>query len=501
MNWRLESWGETGPLSVRMGLHTCEAGAARRRLLRQRREQSCPPDGRGPWWTGRGLTGHAELARATPTGSSSISGTTGSPISHAHRALFQLVVSGTPSEFPPLRSLDSLPGNLPLQLTSFVGREREVKSTLALLDDHRIVTLTGIGGVGKTRLAVQVAAEVLPEFRHGAWIVELAQVREPGAVVEAVAAVFGLKPRPGDAPGGSLVDALRGKALLLVVDNCEHVLAPAATLIRELAQECPGVKMLATSREALGVSGEQVIGVMSLAVPSAADSAAVMTSDAGRLFVERAGAVSVEFQLTEKNAAAVMEVVTRLDGIPLAIELAAARAGVLSPSQIAQRLDQRFRLLAGGPRGAIERHATLRAAVDWSFDLLDAQEQRLLARLSIFTGGCTLDAAEAVCSGDSIAEHDVLDLLSALVARSLVVADDTDPTEHRYRLLETIRQYAEEHLDPADRDGLRQRHAFHYTDFAERALEGQGARTGEVAGPTRARDREPPHRGELGARN
>ena len=178
-------------------------------------------------------------------------------------------------------------------------------------------------------------------------------------------------------------------------------------------------------------------------------------------------AVSGDFELIEKNAAAVMEVVSRLDGIPLAIELAAARVGVLSPSQIAQRLDQRFRLLAGGTRGAIERHATLRAAVDWSFDLLDAAEQQLLARLSIFAGGCTLDAVEAVCSDDVIAAYDVLDLLSTLVGRSLVVADDSDPAEHRYRLLETIRQYAEEHLDPADRDALGERHARYYTEFAE----------------------------------
>jgi predicted ATPase/class 3 adenylate cyclase len=470
-----QPWDETGPLKVRMGLHTCEVE------LRD-----------GDYY-GSAVNRAARLMSAAHGGQVVVSLATSELVRDAdwelvdlgdHRLadlarserVFQLVVPDTPSEFPPLRSLDALPGNLPLQLTSFVGREREVKSTLALLDDRRIVTLTGIGGVGKTRLALQVAAEALPQFRHGAWVVELAQVREPAAVDEAVAAVFGLKAPPGEDARRPLLDSLRGKQLLLVVDNCEHVLAPTSSLVIELAQECPSVIILATSREALGVAGEHVIGVASLAVPPTTDPVAVMSSESGRLFVERATAVSSDFELTEKNADAVMEVVTRLDGIPLAIELAAARVGVLSPSQIAQRLDQRFRLLAGGARGAIERHATLRAAVDWSFDLLDAAEQRLLARLSIFAGGCTLDAAEAVCADDAIAPYDVLDLLSTLVGRSLVVADDSDPAEHRYRLLETIRQYAEEHLDPTDRDALRERHASYYTEFAEQAL-------GRVRGP------------------
>ncbi len=396
-----EPWDGTGPLKVRMGLHTCEAE------LRD-----------GDYY-GSSVNRAARLMSAAHGGQVVVSLATSELVRDAdwelvdlgeHRLadlarterVFQLVVPDTPSDFPPLRSLDALPGNLPLQLTSFVGREREVKSTLALLEERRIVTLTGIGGVGKTRLALQVAAEALPRFRHGGWMVELAQVREPGAVVEAVLAVFGLKASSGEEQRRALVESLRGKELLLVVDNCEHVLAPTSALIRELAQECPAVTILATSREALGVPGEHVVGVASLAVPSTTDAAAVMSSESGRLFVERAAAVSAEFELTAKNAAAVMEVVTRLDGIPLAIELAAARVGVLSPAQIAQRLDQRFRLLAGGARGAIERHATLRAAVDWSFDLLDAPEQRLLARLSTFAGGCTLEAAEAVCADDSI---------------------------------------------------------------------------------------------------
>jgi predicted ATPase/class 3 adenylate cyclase len=466
-----ESWDGMGPLRVRMGLHTCEAE------LRD-----------GDYY-GSAVNRAARLMTAAHGGQVVVSLATSELVRDAdwelvdlgeHRLadlsrterIFQLVVPDTPSDFPPLRSLDALPGNLPLQLTSFVGREREVQTLLSLLAERRILTLTGIGGVGKTRLALQAAAEALPRFRHGAWVTELGHVREPGAVDEAVAAVLGLKAPPGEDARRALLDSLRGKQLLLVVDNCEHVLASASSLVVEVARECPSVTILATSREALGVAGEHVIGVASLAVPATADQAAVMSSESGRLFVERATAASGDFELTENNAAAVMEVVIRLDGIPLAIELAAARVGVLSPSQIAQRLDQRFRLLAGGTRGAIERHATLRAAVDWSFDLLDAAEQRLLARLSIFAGGCTLDAAEAICSDDTIAAYDVLDLLSNLVGRSLVVADDSDPAEHRYRLLETIRQYAEEHLDPADLDAVSERHSRYYTEFAEQALGG-----------------------------
>ena len=230
--------------------------------------------------------------------------------------------------------------------------------------------------------------------------------------------------------------------------------------------------VLATSREGLGIAGERIVAVRSLGLPRSGDRDAVLSSDAARLFVERAVAVKSDFAVTDANAAAVAEVVRRLDGIPLALELAAARIPVLSPAQLAQRLDQRFRVLAGGERGAIERHATLRAAIDWSYDLLAADEQRVLARLSVFAGGCSLEAAEAVCSGAGIDEVEVLDLLSALVARSLVVAEDAASGERRYRLLETIRQYAEERVDDAERAELRDRHADFYVDFAETAAEG-----------------------------
>ena len=257
-----------------------------------------------------------------------------------------------------------------------------------------------------------------------------------------------------------------------MLDNCEHLLGAVVELVRALEERCPGLVVLSTSREGLGIAGERIVAVRSLGLPRSGDRDAVLSSDAARLLVERAVAVKSDFAVTDANAAAVAEVVRRLDGIPLALELAAARIPVLSPAQLAQRLDQRFRLLAGGERGAIERHATLRAAIDWSYDLLAANEQRVLARLSVFAGGCSLEAAEAVCSGAGIDEVEVLDLLSALVARSLVVAEDAPSGERRYRLLETIRQYAEERVDDAERAELRDRHADFYVDFVETAADG-----------------------------
>jgi predicted ATPase/class 3 adenylate cyclase len=386
--------------------------------------------------------------------------------------VFQVVAPGLEREFPALQSLEAFPGNLPVQHSSFVGREREVSEIAALVREARIVTLTGVGGVGKTRLACQVAAEALPEFRNGAWIAELARVRDPNVVVDAVAAVFGVNPRPGVELLDTLVGYLRPKELLLVLDNCEHLLGAVVDVVRALEEKCPGLVVLSTSREGLGIAGERIVVVPSLGVPRTSDRDAVLSSDAARLLLDRAVAVQSDFEVTDANADAVAEVVRRVDGIPLALELAAARIPVLSPAQLAQRLDQRFRVLAGGERGAVERHATLRAAIDWSYDLLSTDEQRMLARLSVFAGSCSLEGAEAVCSGAGIDEVDVLDLLAALVARSLVVAEDAPSGERRYRLLETIRQYAEERLAGEERSDLRDRHAAYYVTFTERADEG-----------------------------
>ncbi len=386
--------------------------------------------------------------------------------------IYQVIAPGLKRVFPRLESLDGQQGNLPVQQTSFVGRQREVAEVVALLRDTRLVTLTGIGGVGKTRLACQVAAEASPRFAHGAWLIELDRIRDPAIVVDAVVGVFDLPPRPGVELVETLVNFLRSKDLLLVLDNCEHLLTAVTTLLRALEAACPGLVVLATSREGLGLAGERIVAVPSLGMPGSDECDVVVDSDAVRVFVARAQAVKSDFTVTEENAAAVAEVVRRLDGIPLALELAAARIPVLSPAQLAQRLDRRFRLLAGGERGAVERHATLRAAIDWSYDLLAPSEQLLLTRLSVFAGGCSLEAAESVCSGGDVDELDVLDLLGLLVARSLVVADDTPSGERRYRLLETVRQYAEERLDDADRDELRERHSSHYADFVERTVTG-----------------------------
>ena len=369
-------------------------------------------------------------------------------------------------------SRDSRSGNLPVQHSSFVGRALEVAELAVLLGEARIVTLTGVGGVGKTRLAIQVAAEMLPRFEHGAWLVELAGVRDPTVVPDAVAAAFNMSPRPGADLVETLAGFLRPKEVLLVLDNCEHLLGAVVELVRALEGSCPKLAVLATSREGLGIAGERIVAVTPLDLPRANDRDAVLGSDAARLFVDRAMAVKSDFAVTDANAAAIAEVVRRLDGIPLALELAAARVPVLSPRQLAQRLDQRFRLLAGGERGAIARHATLRAAIDWSYDMLDQAQQRMLVRLSVFVGGCSLEVAEAVCSGNGIDEVDVLDLLSALVARSLVVVDDAPLGERRYRLLETIRQYAEEQLDSPEQAELRDRHCGFYANFVETAARG-----------------------------
>ena len=376
--------------------------------------------------------------------------------------VFQLGIG----RFPPLRTLDAFPGNLPLQVSSFVGREHEVERTGAALEESRVVTLTGVGGVGKTRLALQVAAEVLPRYRDGAWICELAPVRDPDGVANAVAGLFDLSPRGGQSVTQAVVEFLRGKDLLLVADNCEHLLEPVAALLNALERSCPRLRVLATSREGLGIDGERILAVPSLGAPhDDADPDAVHEAAAVRLFVERGAAVKADFALTSDNAAAVAQICRRLDGIPLAIELAAARVQAMNPTELARRLDRRFEVLAGGRRGAVERHQTLRAAIDWSYDLLSDAQRRLLARLTVFAGGCTLDAAEVVCGDAPIDAGVVWEGIAALVGRSLLVAEDRGP-DTRYRLLETIRQYGEERLDEHGESAVfRHRHAIYYADL------------------------------------
>jgi predicted ATPase/class 3 adenylate cyclase len=391
--------------------------------------------------------------------------------------VFQMVGDGLPSRFPPLLSMDAFPGNLPLQVSSFIGRDTELARVVKALGEARVVTLVGVGGVGKTRLALRAAAEELPRFREGAWLVELQAVRDPEAVPAAVAAVFSLTERAGMNTTESLIEFLRSKHLLLVLDNCEHLLDPVADLIDAAERACPGVVVLATSREGLSIDGERVVPVPALSAPATdADVAIVVDSEAVRLFVDRAGWVDPDFALTDGNVAAVAQVCRRLDGLPLGIELAAARIGAMTPVELARGLDHRFDTLAGGRRRAVQRHQTLRAAIDWSYLLCSEAERRLLARLAVFAGGCSREAAEAVCGGDPLSPGRVFEALAGLVAKSLVVAQRDGPAT-RYRLLETIREYGEDRLaEYGETDELRRSHAEYYCRLEAELAERLGGR-------------------------
>ncbi|HEY8217773.1 MAG TPA: adenylate/guanylate cyclase domain-containing protein [Acidimicrobiia bacterium] len=468
-----ERWPEaTGPLRVRMGVHTGEAE------LRD-----------GDYY-GQALNRAARLMSVGHGGqvlvSESVETITRGALpdglalielgEHRLRDLsdpvrvFQLVHPDLQRDFPPLRALDVLPGNLPRQLTTFVGRADEVDRVAAAVRDRPLVTLTGVGGVGKTRLALQVAAEVAPEFPGGAWLCELAPVTDASALSDAVAATLGA-PRPvGRSPDESLLEHLEPKRLLLVLDNCEHVLDAAARLVDAVTHRCPQVAVLATSREGLALAGEQIIAVPSLGVPAAEDEDADLErADAVRLFVDRARDAKQDFVLDALNGPSVAQLCRRLDGIPLAIELAAARVSALSPQALVDRLDQRFKLLTRGSRAALERHQTLRSTIDWSYELLDASERRALNALSVLAGSCDLAAAEAVLADEQLETGDVADTVGQLVDKSLVVVDDDD-ADPRYRLLETIRQYAQDQLEATgDTPAVRARHAACYVARAEAA--------------------------------
>jgi len=351
--------------------------------------------------------------------------------------VFQVQAPGLRTDFPPLRALDVSPGNLRPQTTTLIGRESEVTELEAAVRKHRLVTLTGVGGVGKTRLALEVAARLADEFPDGVWFFELAAVTDPGAVPDAVSAVLGIIQQPGKSMSESVAAALEGRVRLLVFDNCAHVLDAAAGLVEAILAHSATVKILATSREGLRVADEQLWPVPSLDVGAGIDSAAVS------LFIERAQAVSPGFSVANADeAAAVVEICRRLDGIPLAIELAASRMASMTVSEVRDRVDHRFRLLVGSRRG-LERHQTLRHAVAWSYDLLDDTEKALLDRCSVFAGGFDLESACAVMGSDD--DFATLDLLDALVRKSLLVADRS-AGRTRFSMLETIRQFAEEQL-------------------------------------------------------
>jgi predicted ATPase len=365
--------------------------------------------------------------------------------------IYQVNNPELPSKFPPIKSLDSFPNNLPIQLSSFIGREKEIAELKVLLNTSHIVTLTGSGGTGKTRLSLEVGAEELSSFANGIWLIELAPLSDESQIIPALAQAFGLQELPFNPLANLVTDYLRDKKLLLILDNCEHLIAACARLADDLLHQCAGLKILASSREALGIAGE-----VAYRTPSLVDS------ESTRLFVERAHAANPKFSLTDSNAASIAQICHRLDGIPLAIELAAARTKLLSADQIASRLDDLFRLLVGGSRTALPRQQTLRALIDWSYDLLSEEEKGLLRIASVFVGGWTLDALEAVSEDPNAMEH-----LEGLVNKSLVATEERD-NEMRYYMLETIRQYAREKLFEAKQSSVaRDQHLVYFNKLSE----------------------------------
>jgi predicted ATPase/class 3 adenylate cyclase len=387
-------------------------------------------------------------------------------LSRAER-VFQIFAPELSQDFPPLRSLDAFSGNLPLQLTSFVGRTGELATLTQAVHGARLVTVIGVGGVGKTRVAVQAAADVVSDYRDGAWICELATANDAEAVEQVAGSALGVTPQPGMTLEQSIVEFLRTKHLLLVLDNCEHVIDPAGRLADAILRACPNVRVIATSREPLALDGEHIFPLRSLGVGSASDDlAAISVSDAARLFEDRGRAARPGFALDSTNTTAVGEICRRLDGIPLAIELAAARIVAMSPAEISSLLDERFRLLTGGRRGSLERHQTLRATVEWSYSLLEPAERTAFDRLAVFSG-FDAAAARAVISDDELDEWSVLDAIEGLVRKSMLGAEEVDGTT-RYPMLETLRQFAIERLDEHDElDHWRRRHAEFFAGFAE----------------------------------
>ncbi|MBC5825003.1 MAG: adenylate/guanylate cyclase domain-containing protein, partial [Candidatus Eremiobacteraeota bacterium] len=391
--------------------------------------------------------------------------------------VWQLNGADLPAQFPPLKSLDTQPNNLPIEKTTFVGRQRDLGLAKELIGRHHLVTLFGPGGVGKTRLALHVGAESLERYPDGVWFADFASISDPELVASIIAKVLGMPQAQGQRLDESLPLWLKGKSLLLILDNCEHVLEPVASIADSILSTAPDVRMLTTSRQALSIAGEEVLKLSSLDVPHETghhSPEAIMEFGAAALFVDRARSVDKSFALTDDTAPVVAEICRRLDGIPLAIELAAARVKVLSIPNLARRLSERFKILTGGSRTALPRQQTLSALIDWSYDLLSPRERTLFNRVGIFAGGFGLEAASAVCAGDGIDEIDVLDLLASLADKSLVVADTGGDSE-RYRLLESTRAYAlDKLLAGREHEALTRRHAAYFHVVALQADQSYG---------------------------
>jgi predicted ATPase/class 3 adenylate cyclase len=472
-----ENWGNA-PIKVRMGIHTGRAdlqdSGEYHGYLTLSRVQRLMSAGCG----GQTLLSQAtqELVRDELPENVSLRDLGEHRLKDLIRSehIYQFNLDGLPGDFPPIKTLDMYRHNLPVQMTSFIGRGQEMTEIKQALAQHHLVTLTGAGGAGKTRLSLQVAADVIDEFSDGVWFVDLAPVSDPAFVPQGIAAALNVREEGASPLMDLLVHYVQRRKMLIVLDNCEHLVEASAHAADILLHAASQLKIIATSREGLGIAGEKTFPVPSLSFSNASHPSASTLSqyEATRLFIDRALLVQPHFAVTNENAPAVAQICHWLDGIPLAIELAAARVKAMSPEQIAARLGDSFRLLTGGSRTALPRQQTLRAMIDWSWELLSEEERLLLRRLSVFAGGWTLEAAEGICAGEGIDAFDILDLLTQLVGKSLVLWHEA-AAEPRYQLLETIRQYAHARLSEANGAGeearLSQCHAEFFAQFAEEA--------------------------------
>ena len=383
--------------------------------------------------------------------------------------IFQLCHPDLVNEFPPLKSLASFKHNLHIQSSTFIGRKKEMADVKRLLGNVRLLTLLGPGGTGKTRLMLQVAEEAIENYPDGVWLVELAPLTDPDLIPERVMSTLNIQDQPGRPILDTLTDYLRHKNLLLLLDNVEHLVRASAELAEHLLEQCPKITILVTGREALFIDGETTLQIPSLSIPKEKQTLDEISASEGvQLFMERARAVRPDFSITDQNADSIVEIVRRLDGIPLALELAAARLRMLTVEQIAARLNDRFRLLTGGRRTALPRQQTLQALIDWSWQLLDEKEQVLLRRLSVFTGGWSLEAAQVVTGQAPLDEYEVFDTLEQLINKSLVIVRYPSEGETRYSMLESIRQFAQDKLfEASEGETMRNRHVDYYVALVD----------------------------------